>query len=269
MSESNERGAVEALASTCPMGCLGHGGRGTCPHCGDWHADDSSCCSQALARFLHNEGDGGIWEHFDRSTSETVARALLASPWLAEVVANAKAEAWDEGMWAAYAAERDGLDGSEVRNPYRADQQVIRQMADRRQKDVAGPQDEDPATGLPVGECNCAHYGSAAYCAVHTQADYDSASAWRDGTCICGQGPEPAELHAHDCPRWDGTWRPSPHDDDPEDETEATVPVVRGWRTHPDGSRSGIERWVQHADGDWLSLDTGNRTSGDIFMEVD
>ncbi|MGZ6772571.1 MAG: hypothetical protein ACXVGA_08570 [Mycobacteriaceae bacterium] len=30
-----------------------------------------------------------------------------------------KAEAWDEGKWAAYSAERDGGDGSEVINPYR------------------------------------------------------------------------------------------------------------------------------------------------------
>ena len=39
----------------------------------------------------------------------------------------------------------------------------------------------------------------------------------------------------------------------PEDET---VPVVRGWRTHPDGSMSPVKRWVRHADGDWVSLDS-------------
>ncbi len=47
------------------------------------------------------------------------------------------------------------------------------------------------------------------------------------------------------------------------------VEVVRGWRVYDDGSRSPVERWVRHADGDWVSLDSNRRTSGDILMEVD
>lgn len=33
---------------------------------------------EALVALLHNEGDGGIWEHFDRKNSEAVADAILA-----------------------------------------------------------------------------------------------------------------------------------------------------------------------------------------------
>lgn len=47
-----------------------------------------------------------------------------------------------------------------------------------------------------------------------------------------------------------------------------SVGVVRGWRCYPDGSQSPVERWVKHADGDWVSLDSTRRTSGDILMEV-
>lgn len=32
-----------------------------------------------IAAILHNEGDGGIWEHFDRANAETVARVLVAA----------------------------------------------------------------------------------------------------------------------------------------------------------------------------------------------
>ena len=27
--------------------CAGSGGYGRCPHCGDWHADDLTCCPRA------------------------------------------------------------------------------------------------------------------------------------------------------------------------------------------------------------------------------
>lgn len=36
---------------------------------------------EALVALLHNEGDGGIWEHFDRKNSEAVADAILAAGW--------------------------------------------------------------------------------------------------------------------------------------------------------------------------------------------
>lgn len=45
-----------------------------------------------------------------------------------------------------------------------------------------------------------------------------------------------------------------------------SVEVVRGWRYYSDGSVSPIERWVKHADGDWVSLDSTRRTSGDIHI---
>lgn len=47
------------------------------------------------------------------------------------------------------------------------------------------------------------------------------------------------------------------------------VEVVRGWRGYSDGSMSPVERWVKHADGDWVSLDSSRRTSGDILMGFD
>ena len=46
------------------------------------------------------------------------------------------------------------------------------------------------------------------------------------------------------------------------------APIVRGWLTYPDGSMTGIERWVKHADGDWVSLDSSRRTSRDIHMDL-
>ena len=42
-----------------------------------------------------------------------------------EDIKAARLEAWDEGKAAAYNAERDGLDGSEVANPYRDEQTRI------------------------------------------------------------------------------------------------------------------------------------------------
>jgi hypothetical protein len=47
------------------------------------------------------------------------------------------------------------------------------------------------------------------------------------------------------------------------------VEVVRGFRMYDDGSMSPIERWVKHADGDWISLDSTRSTSGDIHMDLD
>jgi hypothetical protein len=49
-------------------------------------------------------------------------------------------------------------------------------------------------------------------------------------------------------------------------EGRESVEVVRGWRYHNDGSMSPVERWVKHADGDWVSLDSTRRTSGDIHV---
>lgn len=54
----------------------------------------------------------------------------------------------------------------------------------------------------------------------------------------------------------------------PPGQTE-TVPVVRGWVIHPDGSRSTVQRWVKAADGDWVSLDSERRATGDIFMDLE
>lgn len=45
-----------------------------------------------------------------------------------------------------------------------------------------------------------------------------------------------------------------------------SVEVVRGFRLYNDGSLSPVERWVRHADGDWVSLDSGRRGSGNIFI---
>lgn len=50
------------------------------------------------------------------------------------------------------------------------------------------------------------------------------------------------------------------------DDAPESVEVVRGWRYYNDGSVSPIERWVKHADGDWVSLDSTRRTSGDIHI---
>ena len=92
----------------------------------------------------------------------------------------------------------------------------------------------------------------------------DSAEKDRAATCSATCRRILASLdtahHIFDCPAHPGRNRK------PEAET---VPVVRGWRTYADGSHSEVERWVRHADGDWISLDTNRRTSGDIFMEVD
>lgn len=46
-----------------------------------------------------------------------------------------------------------------------------------------------------------------------------------------------------------------------------STPVFRGWRSFSDGSRTGVERWVRAADGDWVSLDSERRTDGDIILE--
>lgn len=51
-------------------------------------------------------------------------------------------------------------------------------------------------------------------------------------------------------------------------EAASLVPVVRGWIAYEDGSRSDVERWVKHADGDWVSLDTTRRTSGDLMLDL-
>src|SRR5690606_25642808 len=42
-------------------------------------AEGSPDPREALVALLHNEGDGGIWEHFDRKNSEAVADAILAA----------------------------------------------------------------------------------------------------------------------------------------------------------------------------------------------
>jgi hypothetical protein len=61
-----------------------------------------------------------------RPASNSTARKRDTDPHMwsdatADAVRAAKAEAWDEGKWATYSAEREGRDGSELINPYRAD----------------------------------------------------------------------------------------------------------------------------------------------------
>ena len=65
---------------------------------------------EALVRFLHNEGDGGIWESFDRANAETVADALapLLAGWLADARAVGKAETVRPVLDVAEEAERRG-----------------------------------------------------------------------------------------------------------------------------------------------------------------
>lgn len=45
---------------------------------------------------------------------------------------------------------------------------------------------------------------------------------------------------------------------------EDSAPIVYGWITYDDGSESPVERWVRASDGDWISLDSTRRTTGDI-----
>lgn len=89
----------------CPMGCLGHGGQGVCPHCGDWHADNFSCCPgtpsaddasevEALAKVLADARTEGEWiamSAWHRTCFESDATRLLASDWLAAREAAARA----------------------------------------------------------------------------------------------------------------------------------------------------------------------------------
>jgi hypothetical protein len=81
--------------------CTGEGGKGVCPHCGDWHEDDLSCCP-----------------HADR------LRAVLASPSThTQRDTETAAQAWYEG-WEAraeYSTRREVPTNWPDLNPYRAD----------------------------------------------------------------------------------------------------------------------------------------------------
>lgn len=100
-----------------------------------------------------------------------------------------------------------------------------------------------------------------------------------DEKCTCSRSQE--NFHAdRDCPQHGidtpagrsgvtteevkSTWRVSPPSGPA---PSGYVVFYRGWVGYPDGSRSDVERWVRHADGGWLSLDTSRRESGDIVLD--
>lgn len=108
--------------------------------------------------------------------------------------------------------------------------------------------------------CDCGREGRVTALSSETPV---SSGGHHDPAVCLGKDLAPGQGHALRCPAYEA--HPKRH----EPPAVEVVEVVRGWRTYPDGSVSPVERWVRHADGDWVSLDSERRTSGDILMDLE